>query len=765
MRNTIASLLFLIIQYAMSGQTSIALKEGWMFSPANENQWRPAEIPGNIFCDLERQNLIQNPLLGTNEKEAQWVSQQDWEYKIDNIQLPELKSGQHFQLTLPELDTYADIYWNDQFLMRTDNAFRTWKVNIPQVSSINQLRIYFHSPYKIAREKLKNLPYPLPGDSIRAVTRKPQYQFGWDWGPSLAGCGIKKQPSIEIINEQHILHDQLILPDNSKEEASYRLKFNVPVERCEVTIFHQQSDSIILQKTFHSATDIMCSFVPLQKKLWQIGRNNELDTYIVSVRQNNQIIHQKKFNILPRSIELSQKKDKWGKEFYFLVNGQKTFMKGANYIPIKFFHEQATEADYRLLIERCKESNINMLRVWGGGIYEPDIFYDLCDKAGIMVWQDFMFACSMYPGDEGYLANLKAEVTEQVQRLSHHPCMALWCGNNENSEGWERWGWQIGLSDKRKNQIQKAYNEVFLKLLPNTVSQYAQTPYWPSSPLWGRGDERSLKEGDCHYWGVWHDAENFEVLMTKIPRFMSEFGMQSYPNKNVLDEMCTKGEYHPKDPGIVQHQKHNRGFSLMHQYMQYWHPTGEGLNNEQYALLTQYVQAEGMTMGIEAQRRHMDKCGGTLFWQLNDVWPSFSWSAMDWHFQPKPFLTQLNYAYAPFLASSEWTGKEWSLYLINEDSLMKNAMIHIQYYVKDAVIKDWFIEKNIEQGSHVVFKTKDISHQDDAYFIIECRHPNLPNANYRRQIKSKGYSNQFMVPAVENEQWICKPLFKEIENN
>jgi beta-mannosidase len=764
--NRLKSFLILFcVNHIINAQQYIELKDNWNFSSANENQWRPAEIPGNIFNDLERQNIIQNPLLGTNEKDAQWVSQQDWEYKIDNIQLPELKSGQHFQLTLPELDTYADIYWNNQFLMRTDNAFRTWKVNIPQVSSINQLRIYFHSPYKIAREKLKNLPYPLPGDSIRAVTRKPQYQFGWDWGPSLAGCGIKKQPLIEIINEQHIIQDQLILPDQSAEEACYRLKFNAPVEQCEVTIFHQQSDSIILQKTFHSATDITCSFLPLQKKLWQIGRDNELDTYIITVYQNNQIIHHKKFNILPRGIELSQKKDKWGKEFYFLVNGQKTFMKGANYIPIKFFHEQATEEDYKLLIERCKESNINMLRVWGGGIYEPDIFYDLCDKAGIMVWQDFMFACSMYPGDEGYLANLKAEVTEQVQRLSHHPCMALWCGNNENSEGWERWGWQIGLSDKRKNQIQKAYNDVFLKLLPNTVSQFAQTPYWPSSPLWGRGDERSLKEGDCHYWGVWHDAENFEVLMTKIPRFMSEFGMQSYPNKNVLNEMCTKGEYHPKDPGIVQHQKHNRGFSLMHQYMQYWHPTGEGLNNEQYALLTQYVQAEGMTMGIEAQRRHMDKCGGTMFWQLNDVWPSFSWSAMDWHFQPKPFLTQLNYAYAPFLASGEWNGKEWHLYLINEDSLMKNAMVKIQYYVKDALIKDWFIEKNIEQGSHVVFKTKEISHQDDAYFVIECRHTSLPNAIYRRQIKSKGFSKQFMVPAVENEQWICKPLFKESENN
>jgi len=746
-------------------QKTIELKDNWTFSIANENVWHSAQIPGNIFSDLLQHSMIPNPLLGTNEKEVQWVSQQDWEYQLDNIQLPDLKAGQHFQLILPEIDTYADIYWNNQFLFRTDNAFRTWKINIDQISRSNQLRIYLHSPYKVAREKLKNLPYPLPGDSIRAVSRKPQYQFGWDWGPSLAGCGIKKQPVIQVIHDQHVVHDQLILPSQHNKEANYRLKLSAPAEHCEVTIFHQQSDSIILQKTFSAVSEITCSFLPVQNTLWQIGKENTLDTYTIMVRNKNEIIHQKKFNLLPRSIELSQKKDKWGKEFYFVVNGKKTFMKGANYIPIKFFHEQATEEDYKLLIQRCKESNINMLRVWGGGIYEPDIFYDLCDQAGIMVWQDFMFACSMYPGDEGFLANMQAEVTEQVQRLSHHPCMALWCGNNENSEGWERWGWQMGLSEKRKSQIQKAYNDVFLKLLPNTVNQYAQLPYWPSSPLWGRGDERSLKEGDCHYWGVWHDAENFEVLTTKIPRFMSEFGMQSYPNPKVMDEMCTTGKYQPKDAGILQHQKHNRGFALMHQYMQYWHPTGEGLNNEQYALLTQYVQAEGMTMGIEAQRRHMDKCGGTLFWQLNDVWPAFSWSAMDWHFQPKPLMSQLTHAYAPFLASAEWNGKEWSLYLINEDSILNNAAIHIQYCVKDAVNKDWQLNTSVNKGSQVVFKTKEITHQDDAYFIIECRHPQLPNGVYRRQLKSKGFSKQFMVPAIENNQWICKPLFKETAND
>ncbi len=757
----VLSLTLICVTIQLFSQNSIVLQTNWRYSIANENNWQPAKVPGNIFLDLEKNKTIQNPLLGTNEKDAQWVSQQDWEYILTDIELPELQHGQHFQLVLPELDTYADVYWNNQIMLRADNNFRTWRVDLSQIENKNQLRIYFHSPYKIAREKLKNLPYPLPGDSIRAVTRKPQYEFGWDWGPSLAGCGIKKQPRIDVLETIYAVQDYLILADEAEEEAVFHLKLNSPVEQCNLTIFHQESDSIVLSQKFSNTQDFALAFKPITKTKWRVGKENKLDTYSIVVSKDNDVIYQKQFKLLPRSIALSQKKDQWGKEFYFIVNGKKTFIKGANYIPIQYFHEQADTEDYKLLIERCKQSNINMLRVWGGGIYEPDLFYDLCDEAGIMIWQDFMFACSMYPGDEGFMANLKAEVTEQIQRLSHHPCMALWCGNNENSEGWERWGWQMGLSDKRKKQIKKAYDDVFHNLLPNAVKAFAQIPYWPSSPLWGRGDERSLKEGDCHYWGVWHDAENFEVLMTKIPRFMSEYGMQSYPNSRVMNEMCSKGVYHPKDAGILQHQKHSRGFELMHQYMQYWHPTGEVLNHEQYGLLTQYVQAEGMTMGIEAQRRHMDKCGGTMFWQLNDVWPAFSWSSMDWHFEPKPFMTQLTYAYAPFLASGEWNGKEWSLYIINEDAALKEVTLHIQYFVKDAVQKDWYQTVQIPEGSNVVFKTKEITHHTDAYFIVECLHSTLPNGNYRRQFKSKGLSNEFLVPSIENNTWICKPLFKD----
>jgi beta-mannosidase len=745
-------------------QERISLGDNWTFCAANDPISFPAHVPGNIFKDLQLNALIENPLLGIGEEKAQWVSHQDWEYHIKGIKAPTHQSNQRIILHLPEIDTYCDIYLNNQLIIRTDNAFLHWKVDITdQLKSENDFKFVFYSPYKIANQKLKQLSYPIPGDSIRAVTRKPQYEFGWDWGPKLAGCGIRQNPYFELRSEFAIEEAYIHHPNQINQPFACHIQVHNPSgEDYSIRIIDatESGKEQQLINSTHSKENLeKLEFNLKSTLLWGEGSDakKSLRKIRVEILHHNVVMDYKEFSIAPRTIELVQEKDKWGTSFYFKLNGKRTFIKGANYIPIRYFHEQATEEDYRTLMERCKAANINMLRVWGGGIYEPDIFYNLCDEFGIMVWQDFMYACSMYPGDEGFLKNAKLEAEEHVKRLSHHPCMALWCGNNENSEGWERWGWKMGLSAQNEKRIQKAYNDLFLKTLPNAVQHFSSTPYWPSSPLWGRGDARSLVEGDSHYWGVWHDAENFEVLMTKIPRFMSEFGMQSYPSPKVMNEMCRQGEYHPKDPGILVHQKHSRGFDLMHQYMRYWHPTGETLNDADYGRLTQFVQAEGMTMGIEAQRRHSDKCGGTMFWQLNDVWPSFSWSAMDWHFEPKPFLEQLTYAYGPYLASGEWNGKEWQLYIINELKPMPNTTIKIQY-VKDKVIKSWEIKSDIAESSQIVFKTKEIASVVDGKFIIECIHPDLPNGHYIREMKSKGYSESFMVPTVDAGHWSCTPM-------
>ncbi len=773
MQNTIVKFIVSTMAFSYSlafqaqGFSDIKI-ENWTFNAANDPITMDAKVPGNIFLDLLNNGKIKNPLLGTTEKDVQWVSQQDWEYNaqffVSQNHLSLIHSGQPCILHFPCIDTYGDVYVNDQWMGRTDNAFIHWKIPISTAikAGLNEIKILLHSPYKIAKDKLKSLSYPIPGDSTRAVTRKPQYEYGWDWGPSLAGCGIRQQPFIHFSAPGEIESTWMKLPTEKNKEFTLEADLHhhtVPL----IAKIKDGQGQIIKEWSIESATNkIIIPFELNEIPRWCPNGRGEPKLFSIEFEiwsDEEHLVDRKTITTGYRTIELIQEKDQWGKSFYFKINGEKVFMKGANYIPIRFFHEQATEDDYKTLIQKCKAANINMLRVWGGGIYEPDLFYDLCDQNGILIWQDFMFACSMYPGDEGFLNSVQIEAEQQVKRLSHHPCMALWCGNNENSEGWERWGWQMGLSNQSQKSLQKAYDDVFLKLLKNTTDLYSSVAYWPSSPKWGRGDAQSLKEGDCHYWGVWHDAEPFEVLNTKIPRFMSEFGMQSYPSADVLQEMCDTQPCNEKDPGKLVHQKHNRGFQLMHQYMKYWHPTGEGLMSKDYGVLTQYVQAEGITMGIEAQRRHSDQCGGTLFWQLNDVWPAFSWSAMDYRFNKKPLMEQLTYAYGPYLASLENNNGKISLYFINENEKLENANITIQYQEKEAIAKEWTFQHTLESGSKIIWKNNQIKPKVDSRFLIVIHHPQLPNGKYTRTMKGTHLSNQFLVPFINENGWTCQPLF------
>lgn len=742
----------------------IELKE-WTFRKTNEDIKRTATVPGNIFQDLMQHQLISDPLMGSNESKAQWVSQQAWTYESSfKLTAEEVKNWkkQTIQIHLPCLDTYADLYINDQWIGRADNAFIHWRFPIQAFvqSGKNTIQINFHSPYEIAKERLNKLPYPIPGDSLRAVTRKPQYEFGWDWGPSLAGCGIRQLPYIELEAHSFISDYWLKIPQH--DQASFELYFTSRIHSDEMITAQLKNESgkIIQKRQIVSEGTQTFSFSPFDIPRWNPNGKGDAQLFNMTLEllEGNQQVDAIPIRTGKRTIELIQEKDQWGRSFYFKVNGEKVFMKGANYIPIRYFHESATKEDYVQLLTACKKANINMLRVWGGGIYEPDFFYDLCDEFGILIWQDFMFACSMYPGDEAFLRSVQMEAEQQVKRLSRHPCMALWCGNNENSEGWERWGWKSGISEKNIGMIQKAYDDLFAQVLPTATSQFSNTAYWGSSPLWGRGDKRSLEEGDCHYWGVWHDAEPFEILQTKIPRFMSEFGMQSYPSSQVLEEMCETKPCHEKDPGKVTHQKHPRGFLLMHEYMKKWHPTGEVLPGASYAQLTQYVQAEGISMGIEAQRRHSDRCGGTLFWQLNDVWPAYSWSAMDYYFIPKPLMQQLTFAYDPLLVSLEWKNDTLLLYCINETVEMEDVKCKITILANDKETSIFEQAIKVHKGTEIFFKSNLIPSRPDETISIELIHPKIRSGRYFRKMKLNPISHQFLVPEVIDGNWSCKRL-------
>ena len=740
-------------------------------------EWFSASVPGCAHTDLIRAKKIDHPFYGTNESKCRWIEEKQWLYETQPFQVPaEVMQKSVVQLRFQGLDTYATVDLNGTRILEANNAHHSWEVDVKALlkSDGNVLRIVFDSPVRRAKEILASIPYPIPGDSMRAVLRKPQFHFGWDWGPRLVTCGITKP--IEWIAFDEARMTDVYFEQVSVHESKAELLLHATVEatkpaklQLRVTLKNftgSWSEEIQFDAPGQSEVSIPISI--LYPMLWWCnGQGNpSLYAFGIELLDDDFLLQSSEQLIGVRDIRLITERDSIGESFYFQLNGQPVFMKGANYIPLRYFPGEATEADYRKLIQQCKDANINMLRVWGGGVYEDEIFYDLCDQYGILVWHDFMFACSMYPGDEAFLKNVEAEAEEQVRRLRNHPCIALWCGNNENAEGWERWGWKSGLTPSEIQQVQTAYDAVFKNILPKAVADNSSTSYWESSPRLGRGDARSITEGDSHYWGVWHDEEPFEVLQTKVPRFMSEFGMQSYPSPEVMQEMLTGDEFAMDDKGIAMHQKHSRGFSLMEKYMNNWYPSVSREDLNLYAEMTQVVQAEGIALGIEAQRRAMPRCMGTLFWQLNDVWPSFSWSCIDYKGTPKLLYDMLKTVYAPQLISCTLAGDELQIWFVSDARIDRDNMILDYAIYNGADFKGEANEKlrsadksvyqspkldcTIGYGSSKIHsvKLKDLGIDSPENLIIEARisYPSQPNPEYKRIQKIIPKSDMAIIP-------------------
>ncbi|MGW8266839.1 MAG: glycoside hydrolase family 2 protein, partial [Longimicrobiales bacterium] len=337
--------------------------------------------------------------------------------------------------------------------------------------------------------------------------------------------------------------------------------------------------------------------------------------------------------------------------FYFRVNGVPVFMKGANVIPLDHFTPRVTEADYRALFQDVVAANMNMLRVWGGGIYEEDLFYDLADENGVLIWQDFMFANGMYPGDSAFLENVRAEATGQVRRLRGHPSLALWCGNNEMEEGWQRWGWARAYAAPEDSAaVRDAYDALFHRILPLVVAEVDPgRRYWPSSPSLGWGDPESLNRGDSHYWGVWHGREPFQVFTEKLPRFSSEYGFQAFPPLETVEAFSEAGDRSLSNPVLLVHQKHPIGNELITEYMERDYPVPATFAD--FVYVSQLLQARGMKMAFEAHRRAKPRTMGTLYWQLNDTWPVVSWSGRDYFGRWKALHHRARDAFSPVLLS------------------------------------------------------------------------------------------------------------------
>lgn len=655
------------------------LNNEWQFK--YNGKWYSAKVPGNIHDDLLSNQLIEDPFFGNNESSVQWVSDSVWEYRLFfDKHCAEGIEYDNNDLVFEGLDTYAEVFVNGMKLTSKSgdslafNMFRKWVFQLPEnlKEKNNELLVRFYPSGLYDSIAASSLPYQLPDN--RVFTRKAQYESGWDWGPKLNTCGIWKDVYIESWNGLKInsfsVSDKEPSVDASRPwitMASIDIVADEVVScnlKIDVTDDNGYNQSVKQKVNLRAGMNTVKIPVTIENpKLWWPNGAGEAHLYYYTVSvldsRSDELCTQVRTHGL-RTVRLEQKSDSIGESFQFYVNEKPVFMRGVNWIPASSYPGTLARSEgddiYSELLQKCKDANMNMIRVWGGGIYEHESFYDYCDRLGLLVWQDFMFACNIYPGDKKFCDNVMAEAEEQVSRLRDHACIAVFCGNNEVHNGLEDWGWQkqFGYTDQQYASIYADYDRLFNKILPAVChKQMPSVSYVHSSPTYGWGHEECTTHGCSHYWGVWWGELPFEVWKQKTGRFMTEYGFQSYPQMSSINQFTMPADRNLTSDAMKNHQKHARGVQIISKAMEDLFGEDNSARIEDFVYLSQLTQMEGISQAIEAHRIQHDRCSGTLVWQLNDCWPVASWSCIDYYGRPKALYYRIAGLYKNLIIASE----------------------------------------------------------------------------------------------------------------
>ncbi len=642
-----------------------SLTGAWQFRQAGTAEWLPATVPGGAHTDLLALGRIPDPFVGDNERRVQWVAEAGWHYRTTFAAGDALRQRQRVWLVADGLDTLATVTLNGHALGQTDNMFRQYRWDVTALlQDHNELAIDFASPVRAAA--VAQAARPLAGVS-QAIPggphlRKAPCQFGWDWGPQLPPVGIWQDIRLEGADGGRLTDVAL----RQRHDGG-------PVEVSAAVSAESLADEPLTARlrvvapdgeTWTAEGPVIAGRASLRvvvhhPQLWWPNGYGAQPLYRAAVTLHAEdavdaedaVCDARAYQIGLRHIALHQDADQWGRSFAFWVNGVPIFAKGANWIPADSFPTRLTTDALETLIRAAAETHQNMLRVWGGGFYEDERFYDLCDRYGILVWQDFIFSCSIYPLDDpAFLDNVRAEVAQNVARLRHRASLALWCGNNEMEWGWVEWGW-----DRPEHAALKAaYDRFFHHTLPQwCAAADPDTPYWPSSPSSDAPFQHpnGQRQGDAHYWDVWHGRRPFTAYRDQYPRFMSEFGFQALPPLATIRTYAAEDDWNMTSYIMEQHQKNASGNSLMVGQMLDTFRLPDGFDSLVYLSLV--LQAEGIRYGVEHWRRHRDRVAGTLYWQLNDCWPVASWSSLDYFGRWKALHYAARRFYAPVLLSIE----------------------------------------------------------------------------------------------------------------
>ena len=693
MRRIIHLLFFLIFTFPINAQGNTitrSLIDNWSFKASNDSVWLKASVPGTIHTDLMANGIIEDPYYRLNERKIQWVDKKDWIYQTTfNLNNQEFNRQNH-ELNFKGLDTYANVYLNDSIILKSNNMHRTYIVNVKEylLKGANVLRIVLESPIKKGLELYDALDYVLPvsandqaetgevpgGKRINVHTRKAAYHYGWDWGPRLVTSGIWRPITMRSWDDFRIC-DFIINTSLNGDVATIMAQIEIEssFDNINTLLELKLDDTIISSSKLRIQKGKQQYSIPIKidkpELWWPNGLGKQHLYNIKADLKRKEIVSTVSKNFGIRNIALISDSALRQPNFYFEVNGIPTFAKGVNYIPQDVFLPRVSNSDYQRILQAAKDANMNMIRVWGGGVYEDDRFYELCDSLGLMVWQDFMFACAMYPGDDGFLENVKKEAIDNVKRLSQHPSIALWCGNNEVLAAWKRWGWEQTAnkeqSPKVAQQIWHSYDTLFHKILPSIVRQYhKEVDYWASSPSASEGLPEEYSHGDTHYWGVWWGKEPFQNFNTKISSFMSEYGFQSFPEYASFKKYAENQDKSIYSEVMKAHQRSSIGNSTIEEYLKrnYRIP----IDFEAQLYMSQLLQAEGIQMGIEAHRRNKERCMGSLYWQLNDCWPGASWSSIDYYGKWKALHYKVKESFAPVIVSYEFVDDNLQISVVSD---------------------------------------------------------------------------------------------------
>jgi len=624
---------------------NISLNGEWLFKECEDGEekppgsesgsWLKAKVPGVVHLDLLRNRKIPDPFFGMNELEVAWVEDKDWWYKKEFHVSREFLNHDYVELVFHGLDTFAAIWLNGKQVAKTANMFHEHEFNVKNFlkEGENVLVVRLDSPKKVLEELYSKSNVKLWAAFYPPVAygRKAQYSFGWDWGPRLATSGIWRDVTLKAYDVCKI-ESFYFLSDLSNDLKSSKLRVNVSLEafktdrvnvKTRIRGFGEDQEKGDERDISIGRNEFLFEFVVKDPKLWWpngYGEQNLYDLEIV-VENSKGVLDSVKKKVGIRRIEIVQEKDDEGKTFFFKVNNIPVFCKGVDWVPGDSFLPRVNREVYNYLLDKAREASMNMIRVWGGGIYEDEAFYELCDEKGILVWQDFMFACAEYPEEEWFFELVKKEAEKAVKRLRNHACLAIWCGNNENHWGFKaHWG---GMKDVFYG------NTIYHQILPEVCSRLdPATFYWPSSP-YGGDDPNSQNEGDRHSWDVWAGLKDYEEYLNDKGRFISEFGFQSAPSIETVKKFTAPKDRHPQSRIIEFHNKQTRGQERIWLFILSHFRIPSSISD--FIYLSQINQGEAMKTGIEHWRRRKFKTGGALIWQLNDCWPVLSWSLIDYY--------------------------------------------------------------------------------------------------------------------------------------